>query len=131
MELNILLLKNTGKVALLEEEIKIKDRSFRGKYGIKYTYPFDYINDWKVNIFNTHFINKEEFFLKNGETVILKGVIAAGSFYVIEINGFNILNYVKEIQSFQVKEIKQIQFLVIFIYILYLYFLLFLIPFQE
>ena len=131
MELNILLLKNTGKVALLEEEIKIKDRSFRGKYGIKYTYPFHSINDWKINIFNTYFTNKEEFFLKKGETVTLKGVVAAGSFYVIEINGFNILNYVKEIQSFQVKEIKQIQFLVIFIYILYLYFLLFLIPFQE
>ncbi|MGL4866036.1 MAG: hypothetical protein ACRC3I_02815 [Cetobacterium sp.] len=97
---NIFLLKSRGTVTLLEGEVKIKDRSFRGKYGIKYTYPFDYINDWKVNIFNTYFINKEEFFLKKGETVILKGVIAAGSFYVIEINGFNILNYVKEIQSF-------------------------------
>lgn len=97
---NIFLLKSRGTVTLLEGEVKIKDRSFRGKYGIKYTYPFHYINDWKINIFNTHFINKEEFFLKKGEVVTLKGVVASGSFYVIEIDRFNILDYVKEIKSF-------------------------------
>lgn len=97
---NIFLLKNKGIVNILEGKVKKKDRSFRGKYGIKYTYSFDYINDWKINIFNTYFINKNEFFLKENEVVTLKGVVALGSFYVIEINGFNILDYVKEIKSF-------------------------------
>ncbi|MGL5278021.1 MAG: hypothetical protein ACRC8M_02915 [Cetobacterium sp.] len=97
---NIFLLKNKRTVTILEGKVKKKDRSFRGKYGIKYTYPFDYINDWKINIFNTYFINKNEFFLKENEVVTLKGVVALGSFYVIEINGFNILDYVKEIKSF-------------------------------
>lgn len=97
---NIFLLKNKGIVNILEGKVKKKDRSFRGKYGIKYTYSFDYINDWKINIFKTYFINKNEFFLKENEVVTLKGVVALGSFYVIEINGFNILDYVKEIKSF-------------------------------
>lgn len=103
---NIFLLKNKGIVNILEGKVKKKDRSFRGKYGIKYTYSFDYINDWKINIFNTYFINKNEFFLKENEVVTLKGVVALGSFYVIEINGFNILDYVKEIKSFPSKRDK-------------------------
>ncbi|MBC2857081.1 hypothetical protein H3N56_11620 [Cetobacterium sp. 2A] len=97
---NIFLLKSKGFVTILEGEVKKKDRSFRGNYGIKYTYSFDYVNDWKINIFNTYFINKDKFFLKENEVTTLKGVVALGSFYVIEINGFNILDYVKEIESF-------------------------------
>ncbi|MGL5932738.1 MAG: hypothetical protein ACRCY7_07550 [Cetobacterium sp.] len=103
---NIFLLKNKGTVTILEGEVKKKDRSFRGKYGIKYRYSFDYINDWKINIFNSHFINKNEFFLKENEVITLKGVITSGSFYVIEINGFNILDYVKEIKSFPTEKDK-------------------------
>ncbi|MGL5644084.1 hypothetical protein [Cetobacterium sp.] len=120
---NIFLLKSRGMVTLLEGEVKIKDRSFRGKYGIKYIYPFHYINDWKINIFNTHFINKEEFFLKKGKVVTLKGVVASGRFYVIEIDRFNILDYVKEI--------KLIKLLLTLFYILYFCLLLFLILFQN
>ena len=103
---NIFLLKDKGIVTILEGKIKKKDRSFRGKYGIKYTYPFDYINDWKINIFNTYFINKGEIFLKENEVATLKGVVALGSFYVIEINGFNILDYAKEVKSFPTERDK-------------------------
>ena len=103
---NMLLLKSNGTVTLLEGEVKIKDRSFRGKYGIKHTYSFYYINDWKIKIFNAYFINKEKFFLKKGEVVTLKGVVGGGSFYVIEIDGFNILDYVKEIKSFPTEKDK-------------------------
>ncbi|MEG0235859.1 MAG: hypothetical protein RR523_06395 [Cetobacterium sp.] len=103
---NIFLIKNKGAINILEGQVKKKQRSFRGKYGIKYTRSFDYINEWKVNIFNTHFINKELSFLKENEVITLKGIVALGSFYVIEINEFNILDYIKEVKSFPTEKDK-------------------------
>lgn len=128
---NIFLLKNKGIVTILEGKVKKKDKSFRGKYGIKYTYSFDYINDWKVKIFNTYFINKNEFFLKENEFVTLKGVVTLGSFYVIEINGFNILDYVKEIKRFPTEKDKTDPIFSNFILFFILLFTAFFNPFSK
>lgn len=128
---NIFLLKSRGVVTILEGEVKNKDRSFRGKYGIKYTYVFDYIKDWKINIFSTHFINKDDFFLKKNEIASLKGVIACGSFYVIEIDGFNILDYVKEIKSFPTERDKTDPILSNFILSFIFLFIAFFNPFSK
>ncbi len=128
---NIFLLKSRGIVTILEGEVKKKDRSFRGKYGIKYTYAFDYINDWKINIFNTHFINKNDLFLKKNKVTTLKGIIACGSFYVIEIDGFNILDYVKEIKSFPTERDKTDPILSNFILSFIFLFITFFNPFSN
>lgn len=80
------------KLYILEGVLKVKYRKITGQYGMTYEYPDYYLNDCKIISYYSEGLVKDDY-------KTLKGIIYEGVFYVVEIDGINILEEIKKIEK--------------------------------
>lgn len=83
---------NDKKIYVIEGILQEKSRKITGQYGMTYEFSEYYIEDCKINSYYSESLVK-------GEYKIARGVIHKGTFYIVEIDGINILEEVKKIEK--------------------------------
>lgn len=94
---------NNRKIYYLEGILNIKYKKITGQYGMTYEFPDYYLDDCKIISYYSEGLIKEEY-------KRLKGIIHKGAFYVVEIDGINILEEIKKIKKLPKIKDKYIDF---------------------